>query len=129
MTQACPTLERFRLRRQLLVPTWNQHLEKEKEKTKLLGSKHSSQVLRSSHAGSGKRSSILFLAPEWPRSKNVSLICIHVVVLERFDAILFDPSAAIVVAEPPTANLMLFPNVEGQTVCRERGIDRARNVL
>jgi len=54
---------------------------------------------------------------------------IHIVVPERFDAILFDLSAVIVLAELPTANLMLSPNAEDQTVRQERGIGHARNAL
>jgi hypothetical protein len=57
------------------------------------------------------------------------LINIHTVVPGRFDVILFDLNAVIVLAELPTANLMLFPNAEGQTVRQERGIDHARDVL
>lgn len=59
----------------------------------------------------------------------MSLINIHIVVPERSDAILFDPSAVIALAELPSANLTLFPNAEGQTVRQERGIGLARNVL
>ena len=97
----------------------------------LLGSRKDSQVLQLSHAGSGERSLTLLSFAKTPRNENMnmSLIHAHVVVLERFDAIPFDLSAAIVLAEPPTANLTMFLNAEGQTVCRERGIDRARNVL